>query len=235
VETPEEVERCRALGFELFQGSFFAKPNLVRQRRVGTGGLASLRTLAEVARPEASFEDLEQAISADVGLSLKLLRYINSAFFSLPRTVGSVHEALTLLGTATVRRWATVMALVEVTAGAPEDLVELALQRAHMCEVLGGTPEGGHADALFTVGLFSVADALLDRPMEEVLDTLPFSDEIRDALVRHEGDKGELLERVMSYERGEFPDDPGAAVSLPEAYADAVPWAREARQATSRE
>jgi EAL and modified HD-GYP domain-containing signal transduction protein len=235
VETPEEVERCRALGFSLFQGVFFAKPNLVRQRRVGTGGLASLRTLAEVARPEASFEDLEKAISADVGLSLKLLRYINSAFFSLPRTVGSVHEALTLLGTATVRRWATVMALVDVTTAAPEELVELALQRARMCEVLGATPGEEQADALFTVGLFSVADALLDRPMEEVLETLPFSDEIREALVRHAGAKGELLERVMSYERGEFPDDPGGSLSLPEAYADAVPWARDARQATSPE
>ena len=65
-----------------------------------------------------------------------------------------------------------------------------------MCEVLGGNPEADDADALFTVGLFSVADALLDGPMEEVLETLPFSDEIRDALVRHEGAKGELLERA---------------------------------------
>jgi hypothetical protein len=66
----------------------------------------------------------------------------------------------------------------------------------------------------------------------EVLETLPFSDDIRDALVRHEGAKGEMLERVMSYERGEFPDDASGPLSLPEAYADAVPWAREARQAT---
>jgi EAL and modified HD-GYP domain-containing signal transduction protein len=234
VESAEQVERCRALGFSLFQGSFFAKPNLIRQRRVGTGGTASLRTLAGVAAPDASFEDLEKAISADVGLSLKLLRYVNSAFFSLPRTVASVHEALTLLGTATVRRWATVMALVDATAETPEELVELALQRARMCEVLGGgSPEGEQADALFTVGLFSVADALLDRPMEEVLETLPFSDEIRAALLRHEGTKGVLLERVMSYERGEFPDETGGGLTLPDAYADAVPWARDARQATA--
>jgi EAL and modified HD-GYP domain-containing signal transduction protein len=234
VETPEEVERCAALGFSLFQGAFFAKPNLVRQRRVGTGGIASLRTLAAVAAPDASFEDLEQAISKDVGLSLKLLRYVNSAFFSLPRTVGSVHEALTLLGMATVRRWATVMALVEATADAPEELVELALQRARMCEVLGGNPDPEHADALFTVGLFSVADALLDAPMEEVLETLPFSDEIRAALLRHEGTPGELLERVMEYERGEFPSEVRrGGLTLTDAYSDAVPWAGEARRATT--
>jgi EAL and modified HD-GYP domain-containing signal transduction protein len=231
VETPEEVERCAAFGFSLFQGAFFAKPNLVRQRRVGTGGIASLRTLAEVAAPNASFEDLEQAISKDVGLSLKLLRYVNSAFFSLPRTVGSVHDALTLLGTATVRRWATVMALVEATADAPEELVELALQRARMCEVLGGNPDPEHADALFTVGLFSVADVLLDAPMEEVLETLPFSDEIRAALLRREGTKGELLERVLEYERGEFPKGARGGLTIGDAYADAVPWAGEARRA----
>ena len=233
VDTPEEVERCRALGFELFQGVFFAKPNLVRHRRVGTGGIQSLRTLAAVAAPESSFEDLEKAISADVGLSLKLLRYVNSAFFSLPRTVGSVHEALTLLGMATVRRWATVMALVQTTADAPEELVELALQRARMCEVLGGSPEPDHGDALFTVGLFSVADALLDTPMEEVLETLPFSEEIQAALLRHEGAKGELLATVMSYERGEFPEGGAGGLSVADAYADAVPWAGEARRAAA--
>src|SRR5262249_488810 len=185
---------------------------------------------------DASFEDLEKAISADVGLSLKLLRYVNSAFFSLPRTVGSVHEALTLLGTATVRRWATVMALVDATADTPEELVELALQRARMCEVLGGgSPQGEQADAPFARALLTGADPLLGRRMEEVVEPLPSSDGIQAGLLPHQGTKGVLLERVMSYERGEFPDEPaaqGQGLSLPDAYADAVPWAHEARQAT---
>ena len=106
VDTPDEVARATSLGFTAFQGDFFAKPDLTRRRRVGTGGIASLKAVAAVTAPDASFEDLEVAISSDVGLSLKLLRYVNSAFFALPRTVESVREALTLLGTATVRRWA---------------------------------------------------------------------------------------------------------------------------------
>jgi c-di-GMP phosphodiesterase len=221
VSTPDEQQRCRALGFTAFQGDFFAKPDLTRQRRVGTGGETSLRALAGVTAPDASFEDLEAAITSDVGLSLKLLRYVNSAFFALPRTVESVREALTLLGTATVRRWATVVALA-AASDAPEELVELALQRARMCEVLGGSQDLDGADAAFTVGLFSVADALLDAPMEDVLDTLPFSDEIRDALLRREGPKGELLNTVVAYERGEFPADDGR---LQGAYGEAVEWA----------
>ena len=220
-----ELVRARALGFTLFQGDFYAKPDLTRQRRVGTGGVAALRTLAEVAAPDATFEQLEAAVGSDVGLALKLLRYVNSAFFALPREVESVHEALTLLGTATVRRWATVMALASAS-GAPEELIELALQRARMCEKLGGDA----ADAHFTVGLFSVADALLDAPMDDVLETLPFSDEIRAALLSREGPKGELLTTVMAYEQGEFP---AAGGELAGAYGEALEWAGDAARAAS--
>ena len=233
VATPEEVARCSALGFTCFQGDFFAKPDLTRHRRVGTGGLASLRALAAVTTPEATFEDLEQAISADVGLSLKLLRYVNSAFFALPRDVESVREALTLLGTATVRRWATVMALVSAADDAPEELVELALHRARMCEVLGGNRAIDASDAHFTVGLFSVADALLDASMEDVLETLPFSDEIRAALLRREGPKGELLSTVVAYENGGFPALDTGEVSLAGAYGDALQWAGGALRAAA--
>src|SRR6185295_18549143 len=169
------------------------------RRRVGTGGLASLSALAAVMAPDATFEELETAISSDVGLSLKLLRYVNSAFFSLPRTVASVREALALLGTGTVRRWAVVVALAEAADAAPDELIELALQRARMCEVLGGSRDLDAHDGHFTVGLFSVADALLDLPMEEVLEELPFSDEIRAALINRAGPKGELLSTVVAY------------------------------------
>jgi c-di-GMP phosphodiesterase len=227
VETPEELTRCSALGFTIFQGAFFGRPDHTRQRRVGTGGIASLAALAAVSNPDAGFEDLEHAIGNDVGLSLKLLRYVNSAFFALPRTVESVREALTLLGTATVRRWATVMALVAAADDAPEELVELALQRARMCEVLGGNRALDASDGHFTVGLFSVADALLDAPMADVLETLPFSDEIRAALLRREGPKGELLNTVVAYEQGEFPAAEGD-VSVAGAYGESVTWAGEA-------
>ncbi|HEX5622052.1 MAG TPA: HDOD domain-containing protein [Solirubrobacteraceae bacterium] len=230
VATPEELARARNLGFTKFQGDFFAQPDLTRRRRVGTGGIASLSALAAVMAPDASFEDLERAISSDVGLSLKLLRYVNSAFFSLPRTVESVREALTLLGTATVRRWAIVVALAEAADAAPDELIELALQRARMCEVLGGSRELDAHDGHFTVGLFSVADALLDLPMDELLEELPFSDEIRAALVGREGPKGVLLDQVVAYERGEFPADDG---SLQGAYGEALEWAGGAASAAA--
>ena len=120
------------------------------------------------------------------------------------------------------------MALVTAAGDAPEELVELALQRARMCEVLGGNRALDASDGHFTVGLFSVADTLLGSSMEDVLETLPFSDEIRAALLRREGPKGELLTTVVAYEQGEFPSAADSEVSPAEAYGDALVWAGEA-------
>jgi EAL and modified HD-GYP domain-containing signal transduction protein len=102
-----------------------------------------------------------------------------------------------------------------------------------MCEILAGSALPEERETLFTIGLFSVADALLDAPMGEVLDTLPFTDEIQTALLRREGPKGELLSAVTAYERGEFPmlHSADAGVSLAGAYRAALEWADEAGRA----
>jgi EAL and modified HD-GYP domain-containing signal transduction protein len=225
-------DRCRELGFTYFQGEYFAQPRLFKTRGVATAGLGTLRRLSELTHGDLSFEDLERIIASDIGLSLKLLRYVNSAFFALPRTVNSVREALNMLGVRTVRRWATVMSISSIP-DVPDELVALALRRAHMCEILAGSALPEERETLFTIGLFSVADALLDAPMGEVLDSLPFSDEIQAALMRREGPKGELLAAVTAYERGEFPTltAPGPTPSLAGAYRAALEWADEAGRA----
>lgn len=222
VATAEEFTRCRVLGFSHFQGEFFARPSGERRG----GAVASLQALSELTRTEASFEELERIIGADVGLSLELLRHVNSAFFALPRKIDTVREALTLLGTRAVRRWATVVALSSVPE-APDQLVALALLRGRMCELLGRGSGEEERDRLFTVGLFSVADALLDRPMEEVLETLPFSEEIVTALLSYEGKLGRVLATVLRYEQGRFPAD-GDPTELAEAYLAALKWADSA-------
>jgi EAL and modified HD-GYP domain-containing signal transduction protein len=222
-------ERCKELGFTYFQGEYFAQPRTFKHRGVATAGIGSLRRLSELTVGDISFEDLERIIGSDIGLSLKLLRYVNSAFFSLPRTVSSVREALAMLGVNTVRRWATVMVISSIP-DVPDELVALGLRRAHMCEILAGSALPEERETLFTIGLFSVADALLDAPMVDVLDSLPFTEEIQAALLRREGPKGELLAAVTAYERGEFPTLPtaDASPSLAGAYRSALAWADEA-------
>jgi EAL and modified HD-GYP domain-containing signal transduction protein len=227
-------ERCRALGFTYFQGEYFAQPRIFKHRGVATAGLGSLRRLSELTSGDISFEDLERIISSDIGLSLKLLRYVNSAFFALPRTVSSVREALNMLGVRTVRRWATVMVISSIP-DVPDELVALGLRRAHMCEILAGSALPEERETLFTIGLFSVADALLNVPMADVLESLPFTEEIQAALLRREGPKGELLAAVAAYERGEFPTLPttDSSPSLAGAYRSALAWADEASRAVA--
>jgi EAL and modified HD-GYP domain-containing signal transduction protein len=227
-------ERCKAAGFTYFQGEYFAQPRTFKHRGVATSGLGSLRRLAELTAGDISFEDLERIIASDIGLSLKLLRYVNSAFFALPRTVSSVREALNMLGVRTVRRWATVMVISSIP-DVPDELVALGLRRAHMCEILAGSALPEERETLFTIGLFSVADALLNAPMADVLDSLPFTEEIQAALLRREGPKGELLAAVAAYERGEFPTLPttDSSPSLAGAYRSALAWADEASRAVA--
>jgi EAL and modified HD-GYP domain-containing signal transduction protein len=222
VATADEFTRCRVLGFAHFQGEFFARPS----GQGGGGATASLQALSELTAGEAGFEDLERIISADVGLSIGLLRHVNSAFFALPRQIETVREALVMLGTRVVRRWATVVALSSVSA-ASDQLVALALLRARMCELLGGSSSEQERDRLFTVGLLSVADALLDAPLEDVLASLPLSEEVKGALLRFEGRRGRILATVLRYEQGHF--HAGAdLVELAETYLAALRWADDA-------
>ena len=108
------------------------------------------------------------------------------------RKVESIHDALVLLGEQTVKRWTTLIVLAGIQ-GKPHELIVTALVRARMCELLAGHFDARERDAFFTTGLFSVVDALMDAPMEEVVEWLPFSDDISSALVRRLGLKGEVL------------------------------------------
>jgi EAL and modified HD-GYP domain-containing signal transduction protein len=200
VETREDFERCRQLGFQAFQGYFFARPSRVAQQRLPSQGFASLKAMADLSTT-ADFDELEQIITRDAGLSMRLLRYANSAYLSLPRRVGSIHEGLTWLGATTVRRFALMVALAG-TRDVPSELLVTALVRARMCQLLSGEDVAG--DSHFTVGLFSVADALANAPMEEVIEQLPFREDVADALLCRTGEFGELLTGVISYQRGDF-------------------------------
>jgi c-di-GMP phosphodiesterase len=202
VETREEFERCRELGFQSFQGYFFARPSQVSRQRMPSQGLTALGAMADLTATE-DFDELNRIISRDVGLSMRLLRYANSAYVALPRRVGSVQEGLTWLGATTVRRFAMMAALASAR-DIPDVLLVTALVRARMCQLLSGAGDGPTGNSYFTVGLFSVADALANVPMRDVIDQLPFREDIAEALLHGDGELGELLYRVIAYERGDF-------------------------------
>jgi EAL and modified HD-GYP domain-containing signal transduction protein len=220
VETREEYERCVELGFDLFQGYFFCKPERMEAQRVAPSRLSMLQLVAALQDPRVEIQELETLVSRDIALSYRLLRYINSAFFGLRREVGSIGRALMLLGVANVKRWATLSIFAGVDEK-PRELIETALVRARFCELTGD----GNRDQLFTLGLFSVIDALMDAPMEDVLASMPFPDVMREALVSRTGALGELLGTALSFERGDF----GTLTEpLGAAYLEAMEWATHA-------
>jgi EAL and modified HD-GYP domain-containing signal transduction protein len=228
VEQHDDAELCQELGFDLLQGYFFCRPNIVSDRPLEVNAINRLELLRELQLVEADFEALHEIVVRDVALSFHLLRFINSAFFALPRRVESIRDALVLLGTVNVRRWATLMALAQVS-DKPQELVVTGLVRARMCELIAETAGHADGDAFFTTGLFSVVDALTDRSMVELLASLPLSAEIIHALLNHDGAKGRTLRAVIAYERGDFAavddDLPPLRTPLAQLYSESVEWA----------
>jgi EAL and modified HD-GYP domain-containing signal transduction protein len=228
VDTPVLRQRCRAAGFELFQGFFLSTPDVVAGSAPPSGRVGELRALAGL-YAQSTFEELEATISRDVGLSYRLLAYLNSAYFNLGRRVASVREALVMLGTQAVRRWATLIAL----SGAqdmPHELTVTALVRARLCELicreLDPQPDV-EPESFFTVGLFSIVDAIAQAPLAQVIEALPLTEDARAALLEHRGPMGDALAATIAYERGELAlvaeRLPGIGVS--ELYLSAVAWA----------
>jgi EAL and modified HD-GYP domain-containing signal transduction protein len=223
VETQEDHERCVALGFDLFQGYFFCKPETLSARGMAPNRLALLQLVAALNDPKVEFSELETLISRDVALSYRLLRYINSAFFGLRREVDSIGRAVALLGLENVKRWSTLTIFAGIEEK-PRELVVTGLTRARFCELAGPREfDMANPDNLFTLGLFSVIDALMDAKMDDVLETIPFPADTKEALVNRAGPKGELLEAALACERGEFPTPGLAEVQL-----EAMRWATEA-------
>lgn len=229
VDTPALLANCRAAGFDRFQGFFLCVPDVVEGQAPPSGRIGELRSLAGL-YAQATFEQLEDTVARDVGLSYRLLTYLNSAYFNLPRRVASVREALMLLGTRAVHRWATLIAL-SGAQDTPHELTLTALLRGRLCELVGAALPipPGDADACFTVGLLSAIDAIANVPLAHAIDGLPLADEVRAALLERTGPMGDALTAVLAYERGDLAAATRAAPGVPLAdlYLSAVAWADE--------
>jgi c-di-GMP phosphodiesterase len=224
LEDHADFEIALAAGCHLFQGYFFCRPELIEGTAVAPSKLALLKLAADVQDPSVDLAALDRIISTDVALSYRLLRYINSAYFSLRQPVSTVMQAVTLLGIDSVRSWTTMMILAQI-GGKPRELFITALVRARFCQLTGQNGDGPGSE-LFALGLFSVIDALTDRPMASVVSSLPFPREMRDALVNRTG-AGRLLDCVAAMEEGEFRRARRLVASAPERYLTAVAWTNE--------
>lgn len=234
VETHEMHETCRNLGCDFFQGYYFAKPQLFTGKGLPSNKALLVQLLARLQDPNITLDEIDQLVTSDLVLSYRLLRFINSAALGMSRRVTSIREAVIFLGISRVGALASLITMSNGPTGTSE-LLNLAMVRARMCERLAVSGDFEEPSKFFTVGLFSVLDAILGLPMSQIVENLPLRKDIL-AVLRDEDTASPLaktLACVKAFERGEF----DAAMSLlatpanvNQSYRSAVRWANEARK-----
>jgi len=205
VETVAQYSFCRELGFELFQGYFFARPTILTGRAMPPAMLATLKLFSLVAA-DAELDEIDMALKQAPDLTLRLLKMANSAAFNPMNKIYSVRNAIIVLGRVQLRRLLQIMVLAQHSGGdaAKNPVVQTAVMRGRLMEetarALGWKAS---AERAFMVGMLSLADALLGQPLAEIVRHLDLDDSVRDALFKHEGQLGTLLQLVETAEQGD--------------------------------
>jgi len=203
IETHEAFEIAKSLEFEYYAGPCFTKPKGITSAQIATNRLSTLQLIMKLHDPDLEMSELEKIVKRDRVISFKLFRYVNSA--SLTKTVDSIKTAIQQVGTDRLRAWAAILFLSKLDEKSTQ-LISTALVRAKMAESLALAMGEKNTDTHYMVGLFSLVDALLNVPMAEATQLLPFSSEVREALISLGGRCGHVLKCVLSYERGNWSD-----------------------------
>lgn len=170
VEDKETFEKARALGCSLFQGYYFAYPDIVVDHTLGPLRMNHLRLIAEVTKPTVDFQTISNIIKQDVGLSYKTLRLVNSAYFGLSQKINNIHQAVVFLGTNELKKWISFTSLTNITEGKPTELMAMSLTRASFCEsVAEATGRRRDAESFFLAGMFSLLYVMMEMRMESAL------------------------------------------------------------------
>lgn len=231
---------ARALDADAFKGSFFRTPTLVEGRRLTGTEAAHLSLLREVHRAELDYAAIEESIKRDPALSWKLLNYLNSAYFGWRSRVRSIRQGLVLIGEQGVRRWVSLLGVSSLASGVPPAVVTVAIGRGRFAELLAERIDGIAPVDAFVTGLFSMLTAMVDEPLERILEGVAIGPEIEAALLDRAGDLGTLLQLVVAYEDARHDDVPELAETLGlapaairEDYRAAMEWA-SGREADDR-
>ncbi len=232
VETHDEYKKALKMGFRYFQGFFFSKPEVLLGKEISTPQMQLLEIMAEVNKEDFEFNRLEKMIVRDASISYKLMRLINSAFFKRAKEISSIRQAIVMIGEAGIRRFLSLISMAGLAANKPDELIRVSLVRAKFCELLGNHSGNGEPSELFTLGLFSLIDAIMDDSMENLMSQIPLSSNIKEALISGTGDLSGYLSLVESYERGYWGEIEEAANiigidqgDLPRQYMKSLSWA----------
>lgn len=205
VETREDFIHALEIGYSYFQGYFFSKPIIVSGKDIPGNKLIYLQLLKDLHSQGFDFDQIESLFKRDVSLSYKLLKYINSASFSLRSEINSIKQALVMLGQKEVGKWLTLVALKGIGEDKPDELFVTSICRAIFCELIA--PKVGLYNCrsdLFLLGMFSLIDAFLGQPLSTILTGLPISIEIKKALLGEQSLFKDVYNLVLFYEKGDW-------------------------------
>lgn len=208
VDDWQTYEGTRALGFSQFQGRFFNQPKIEPGKKLSEASMAKIQLMQELMRPGCDLNELASIIARDSVLSYRLLKFINSASFSLVQKVASIQQAVAFLGLNQLKQWASFMVVAGLDESSKgEELSYSGLLRARFLEVCSGLSGGvpGQGEAMFMVGLFSRLDAMLGLPMREVLKGMPLDETIADGLLGNPGVIRTWLEMADAVEDSDWP------------------------------
>lgn len=205
VETREAFEEAIKMGYSCFQGYFFSKPVILSGKDISVYKMNFLQVLSEINRSETDFGRIENIIKRDVSLSYKLLKYINSAAYGFRTRITSIKHALVMLGMTEVKKWISLIALREMVDDKPGEIMTSSIIRAKFGELLAPVIGFGEQSAeLFLMGIFSMLDAIVDRPMHVVVKDLPISEEIKTALLGEQNSYRDVFDLIVAYEKGDW-------------------------------
>ncbi|MFQ5588284.1 MAG: EAL and HDOD domain-containing protein [Nitrospiria bacterium] len=205
VETWEVYQEARDMGYSYFQGYYFSKPTILTSKDIPGFKLHYLQILQEIHQKDLNYGGLEAIIKQEMSLSYKLLRYINSAFFGWRVKISSIGHALVLLGENEVKKWASLMTLASMAGTKEDEIVVQAIVRAKFCESLApALGLAARAQDLFLMGMFSLIDGIMDRPIESILEKIPLNEDIKNALLGETGHLGNIYKLMLAYEQGDW-------------------------------
>ena len=205
IDNVSDFELAAEAGYHYFQGDFFRKEDMISCRKIPSYKLNLMRILKEINKPSIQFDKIEKILQKDMSITYKLLRFVNSAFFGLKTTVQSIRHALALLGETEVRKCLSFIVLSSMGTDKPLELMRIAITRARFCENIAS--ELGFKSDLpnfFLMGMFSMVNAFLDRPMDEILADLPLAAPVKIALLGKSNHFRDVLELVKDHEKGNW-------------------------------
>ncbi len=209
VDNPERARACMVMGFEMFQGYFFAKPEIVSGKQIEPTKMSLLQLLTLVMR-DGEIEGIEQVLKRQPGLSYNLLRMVNSVAAELPHKIGSIRQAVMVLGYRQLQRWLQLLLYATSPTGGcasnTNALMQTAAVRGRLMEllaILDRPHDKNYQDRAFMIGIMSLLDALFGTDIEHIVDKLEIPEEIIQALLHREGRLGWQLQLIEASERGD--------------------------------